>query len=144
QLGVLVAGYLLVGLAGAVMYLHQGIGLPPIVSATHADVLPAFWGFLPIAFLVVALLFVIARSEVAEARESELELGRLLIEGQRSAAAARAEHEAMRERLARVLHNHVQGDLVALALRLRLGAAGPEDVAALLERVDRMLDEAVA
>ena len=38
----------------------------------------------------------------------------------------------------------MQGEIIALALRLRLGSAGAADVEGLIERVDHMLTEAVA
>jgi len=144
QLLALIAGYLVIGVAIAFIFLDQSVlPLPPTSPTTRAEILLGYWIYTPLGFTVVAVLIAIAHTELAEAEEVERERAELLLRSQRAAVAARLEHDLVRGRLARVLHNQVQGEVLALALRLRLGSAGEEEVAALTGRVERMLKEAV-
>ena len=144
QIAVLMIGYAIVGLGVTAIFLDDAVlPLPPTVIALPDIVLLTYWCYIPAAFVLIAMLLVVARSEYAEAREGEAELARLLLVSQRRAAAARLEHAALRSRLARVLHNQVQGEIIALALRLKLGSAGEEEVQRLRETIDAMLADAV-
>jgi len=144
QIVALLLGYLAVGFGLTAVYLDAAVLPLPSPGAPVSDfAMLTYWCYLPLAFALVAMLLVIVRSELTEARALETELAGLLLASQRRAAAARLEHAGMRARLARVLHNQVQGEVIALALRLKLGSAGEEEVRRLPETIDAMLADAV-
>lgn len=141
---VLAVGYLAIGVGLAAIFLDVDLlPLPPRVEALQGEVLLGEWAYVAVAFLVLSMMLVIMRSELAEANAIEEQFASLLRETQQLAATAQVEHAAVRAGLARVLHNQVQGEIIALALRLKLGSANATDVEALLHTVDQMLAEAV-
>src|SRR5690606_5096784 len=144
QLAVLMPGYALVGLGAAAIFLDRSV-LPwaPTALPLREVAVLTYWCYIPAAFLLIAMLLVITRSELAEARAGEARLAQVLLASQRRAAAARLEHAAMRTRLAQVLHHQVQGEIIALALRLKLGTAAAAEVQQLRSTVDAMLADAV-
>ncbi len=90
--------------------------------------------------MVVAL----AHSFRIDAQGAQRSLERALAIAESDAVAGRERLATTAERVARVLHNFVQGELLAVSLQLRIGQAGERDVAELVERIDRILRDPVA
>ncbi len=80
-----------------------------------------------------------SRSSRQEFLDSELELVDRVAEAARADTDARIRLATTTQTLARLLHTHVQGDIIATSLRLKMGTNGTEAVDGLLRRIDRSL-----
>lgn len=134
-------GYLAVGLVLATIYLGAAAQWLP---AARSEVTPAYWVYLPIGYAVVAVVAGLATSLLADARGGERALTRAIEFAEERAADSRARYEATANDVARILHNQVQGDILATSLQLRMGAAGEHAIDDLIANVERALAEPAA
>jgi len=132
---------------GAVFVTLWFLVLGVLVSlAVVGPLLPTANGWLymttgTLGYTVAAVAVTIARSSSAEVRQYEGELANALALADRRAAAAQQRLVASAQRVARLLHTHVQGDILATSIRLRLGTAGGDALPELIARVrDTLLD----
>lgn len=134
----LAIGYLLIGLVIAWTFLDQS-WIWPVETIRQAPWV--YWLYLPVGYAVIALLIALGASLSADARGAERTLARALAFAEAGAVSSAARYEATAQDVARVLHNHVQGDILATSLQLRMGRADERVIDELIENVDRTLHE---
>lgn len=139
-LPVLAVGYALVGAAMSLPLLDLGavgVRLPqPRISAVSD-----YWLVPALGAMIIGVLTALGVSLLDEADGANRSLRRAVAFASARAAEARARHAETTDAVARILHNLVQGEIIATSLQLRMGVVGPEAVDELIERVDAILRE---
>ena len=132
------AAHLAVGAALAWVYLDRSWLPLPAPAASTTTVL---WLYLPIGYATIAVLCSLAYSLLADAQGTERTLTRALAFAETAAAESQERYEQTANDIARILHNHVQGDILATSLQLRMGVADENAIDELIANVDRTLHE---
>ncbi|HWL02983.1 MAG TPA: hypothetical protein VNQ52_11495 [Microbacteriaceae bacterium] len=133
--------YLGIGIVLAWSILGQSsLWLPAPVTAAPL----AFWFYLPLGYAMIAVVASLGFSLRADARGTERTLARALAFAEAAATESRNRYEETANDVARVLHNLVQGDILATSLQLRMGVVGEPAIDELIENVDRTLHEPAA
>ncbi|HWK21167.1 MAG TPA: hypothetical protein VNR37_10475 [Microbacteriaceae bacterium] len=134
-------GYLAIGAALAWTFLDRSwLWLP----APRLDLTTAFWLYLAVGYATIAVLAGLATSLGADARGTQRTLTRALDFAEASASESRERYERTANDVARILHNQIQGDILATSLQLRMGIAGPNAIDELVANVDAALHEPAA
>lgn len=134
--------------AGIATVAALGLGIGVVISAIMIAPAPfsvpaVYWVTTPLAFAALTTVMSAITSVSHQLTEDERLMAALVTAAERRATAARANLRDLVSRVGRSLHTEVQGRVVATALRLRLGVAGPDALDDLLVGVADDLDDAL-